>query len=56
MIGSTAYDRKNNAEEWKKIEEVWDDFDENKNGVLEKEEAFKFMTHMIKENTNKEPS
>ena len=38
------------------VDDAWKNFDDNGNGRLEKEEAFKFLTQVMKEVTGKDPS
>ena len=47
-------ERKEVENDWKKVDEIWDKFDENKNGVLDKDEAFMFLRVMINEHTGRE--
>merc|ERR1712007_54610 len=43
-------------ETWARVEEIWDKFDEDKNGRLEKDEAYKFLSVMLKEQSGEDPT
>ena len=38
------------------VDEIWMKYDENKNGVLDKQEAFAFLDDMMKEVTGQRPT
>ena len=52
----TASEAKIEAADWEKVEEIWRDYDIDRNGTLEKDEAFAFLRVMLKEYTGKDPT
>ena len=38
------------------MEQIWAEYDENKNGKLDKDECYKFLKSMLKEMTGRDPT